>query len=121
MKALKFGDYIVVGLVVGLILLLFSMTYGFGGSEKYVEIIGSETQEVYDVETDRVVEIQGPVGMTRVVIEDGKAWIEDSDCREKICVKMGKLGRPGEEAVCLPNRVIVQMKGDSGGIDGVSR
>ena len=121
MKGLKFGDYIVIGLVVGLVFLLFSLTYGFSGSERYIEIIGNDTHEIYDIKINRVVEVQGPVGTTRVVIENGKAWVEDSDCREKICIKMGKLGRPGEEAVCLPNRVIVQMKGDRGGVDGVSR
>ena len=121
MKGFKFGDYIVIGLVMGLILLLFSLTYGFSGSERYIEIIGNESQEIYDVEINRVVEVQGPIGMTRVVIYNGKAWVEDSDCREKICIKMGKLGRPGEEAVCLPNRVIVQMKGERGGVDGVTR
>ena len=121
MKGLKFGDYIVIGLVVGLILLLFSLIYGFSGSDKYIEVIGNDIHEMYDVEIDRVVEVQGPAGITRVVIEDGKAWVEDSDCREKICIKMGKLERPGEEAVCLPNRVIVQMKGERGGVDGVSR
>ena len=121
MKRFKVGDYFVIGLVVGLILLLFSLTYGFSSSERYVAIIGNDTYEIYDVEVNRVVEVEGPVGMTRVVIEDGKAWVEDSDCREKICIKMGTLSRPGEEAVCLPNRIIVQMKGERGGIDGVSR
>jgi hypothetical protein len=120
-KHLKFGDFIVIALVAGLILLLFSLTYGFGESERQIEIMGNDIHEIIDVDTNRVVEVYGPVGRTVIIVEDGKAWVEDSDCREKICIKMGKLTRPGEQAVCLPNRVIVQMKGSRGGVDGVSR
>jgi hypothetical protein len=120
-KGFKIGDYIVIVMVVGLILLLFTLTYGFNGSERYIEITGSDTSNIYDPVVNRVVDIDGPIGTTRVVIENGKAWVEDSPCRDKICIKMGILSRSGEEAVCLPNRVIVQMKGDRGGVDGVSR
>jgi hypothetical protein len=120
-RKIKAGDYVVIALVTGLIVVLFSLTYGFSGSERSVEIIGSDMHEIYDVDASRVVDVEGPVGITRIIIEDGRAWVEDSDCREKICVKMGTLSRPGEQAVCLPNRVVVQMKGESGGVDGVSR
>jgi hypothetical protein len=121
MKRLKFGDYIIVAVVVALILLLFSRTFGFKGDEKYIEITGVNFQEEYDPGDDRVVEVPGPLGMTRVVIKDGRAWVEDSPCRDKVCIRMGKVSRPGEEAICLPNRVIVQMKGRGGSVDGVSR
>jgi hypothetical protein len=120
-KGFKIGDYIVIVMVVGLILLLFTLTYGFNGSERYIEITGADTSNIFDPVVNRVVDVEGPIGTTRVVIENGKAWVEDSPCRDKICIKMGILSRPGEEAVCLPNRVIVQMKGDRGGVDGVSR
>jgi hypothetical protein len=34
---------------------------------------------------------------------------------------MGKIKRAGEEAVCIPNRVVVQMKGAKSYVDGVAR
>ena len=49
MRGLKLGDYIVIGLVVGLILLLFSLTYGFSAPERYIEVIGSDTHEIYNI------------------------------------------------------------------------
>jgi hypothetical protein len=121
MRGLKIGDYIIIVLVAGLILILFTLTYGFHGSERYVEITDWKSSSRYDPNVDRIVEVEGPIGITRVVIEDGRVWVADSPCRDKICIKMGTVSRPGEEAICLPNRVIVQMKGELGGIDGVSR
>ena len=121
MKGFKFGDYIVIAVVGVVIFLLFALTYGFNDSEKYIEILSPEAREIYDPGENRVVDVEGPLGTTRVLIKDGKARVLDSPCRDKICIKMGTLSRPGEEAVCLPNRVIVQMKGERRGVDGVSR
>ena len=36
---------------------------------------------------------------------------QHSDCPDKICIHNGWLGREGEQAVCLPNRVIVRLTG----------
>ena len=123
MRRLKIGDYIILALIAGLILFLFSRSYSFSGSEQFVEITGVDYSATYELDMDQVVEVEGPLGTTRVVIEDGGAFVEDSPCRDKVCIRMGRVSRPGEEAVCLPNRVIVttQMAGGTRGIDGVSR
>ncbi|MDD3692908.1 MAG: NusG domain II-containing protein [Oscillospiraceae bacterium] len=47
---------------------------------------------------------------------DGSIRFEKSDCRDKICVRSGKLNIVGESAACLPNEIIlkiVRKKGDS--------
>ena len=121
MKWLKPGDYIVFAVVITLILLLFSRTFGLNGGERSIVITGVDFRGEYDPGEDRVVEVEGPLGTTMVIISDGEAWVEESPCRDKVCIRMGKVSRPGEEAICLPNRVVVQMRGRGGGIDGVSR
>lgn len=40
--------------------------------------------------------------------EGGIAFIA-SDCPDKICIKTGRLHRPGEYAACLPNGVILKI------------
>jgi hypothetical protein len=120
-KKLKAGDYVVFVVVVGIILALFSRSFSFSGAEAYIQVTGPDFIGEFDLGQDRVVTVKGPLGMTRVIIEDGKARVEDSPCRDKICIRMGKVSRPGDEAVCLPNRVIVQMKGERGSVDAVSR
>jgi hypothetical protein len=121
MKKLKIGDYIIIAVVVGLIFLLFVRTYSINASGDYLEVTGLNFKSAYDPSEDRVIEVEGPLGITKVVIQNGEAWVEDSPCKDKICIKMGKIKRAGEEAVCIPNRVVVQMKGAKSYVDGVAR
>ena len=51
----------------------------------------------------------GPSGGCRIRIKDGKVFVEDSDCREKICIAMGPISRPPAWIACLPNRVVIRV------------
>ena len=57
-------------------------------------------------------------GIGKVVIKDGKAFVCDMTCPDKICEKMGKISSSGNSVVCLPNRLAVVV--DAGGeVDAV--
>ena len=45
-----------------------------------------------------------------IKIKDGAVWFEDADCRDKLCVKSGKLTRPGDTAACLPAGVVIRLE-----------
>lgn len=44
-----------------------------------------------------------------------------SICPRAICSHSGLIRRPGENLVCVPNRLVVRVTGKSGGIDAVAR
>jgi hypothetical protein len=44
-------------------------------------------------------------------ISDGYARIAEADCPDKLCVKDGMISKPGQSLVCLPNKVVVEVKG----------
>lgn len=69
---------------------------------------------------DTVITITGPVGKTVVEVKGKRVRVQDSDCRNKICVQTGWIEKSGQMSVCAPNRVIVQIKGQEG-IDAVTR
>jgi len=119
--SLKIGDYIVIGTVIVLTVFLFSRSFSSNESGYKLRIIGPDYEGYFDLEQDKMVEVEGPLGITKVFIRNGEAWIEDSPCREKICIKMGRLKRPGEQAVCIPNRVVIEVEGKNRFIDAVSR
>lgn len=79
---------------------------------------GSES--TYDLAGARDVDINGPLGTTRLRIRDGSAWIFESPCRRHLCIKMGEL-RPGRSLVCIPNRVVVRVVGGEADVDAVTR
>ena len=55
--------------------------------------------------------LHSPAGLpaVRIAVRNGSVGFVDSDCPDKICVHTGFLSIPGQSAVCLPNRVAVQV------------
>ena len=50
-------------------------------------------------------DIEGPLGISTIVVDSGKARFLKSPCQGKQCVRSGWLERNGTFAACLPNRV----------------
>ncbi len=50
------------------------------------------------------------VGGNVVVIENGKVYMKSADCPDKLCVKHKKISKHNETIVCLPNRVVIEVK-----------
>ncbi len=72
---------------------------------------------VYPISKARTIKVPGPLGFTVVRIESGKAFIQSSPCPNKICVHMGKISRPSQSVVCIPNRVVVRISGKADRFD----
>ena len=121
MKRLKPGDYVVIVIVIAVVTFLLYQ-YVFSSSQgTEVQVTSQAFQRSFSFNEDRVVEVEGPLGITRVVIDAGEVWVSDSPCREKICIKMGEKQRVGEQIVCVPNRIIVEVKGEHSKVDWVTR
>jgi hypothetical protein len=63
----------------------------------------SNTEETIDLKTD--------LGENVIKISKGFVQILEADCPDKICVKDGSISKPGQSLVCLPNKVVVEIKG----------
>lgn len=48
--------------------------------------------------------------LNRLIIRDGKAYIETASCPDGICVSHRPIFRDGESIVCLPNGVVITVK-----------
>ena len=56
-----------------------------------------------------------------LLAEPGAISFLSSDCPDQICVRTGKLTKPGQVAVCLPARISVRLEGESeGGADAMT-
>lgn len=49
-------------------------------------------------------------GTNTVIIKDGIVYISDATCKNQVCVNTGKISKKGESIICLPNKVIVEIK-----------
>lgn len=42
---------------------------------------------------------------------DGAVSVTESNCGDKTCMRTGKISKRGEAIICVPNKVIVEIKG----------
>ena len=75
-----------------------------------------------DLGENRLLEVSGPLGTTRIEIANGEASIIASPCARKVCLGFGSIRFDGEMAVCLPNRVAIRIRGlTPAPVDAISR
>lgn len=43
------------------------------------------------------------------LFKDGSICFEKSDCPDKLCIKTGKISKPGQFAACLPNGLLLKI------------
>ena len=85
------------------------------GSMVVVKIDGNETER-YSLYEDRTVEIitgENDEFSNTLVIEDGKAYISQADCPDKICSNHRAVSYSGETIVCLPHKIVIEITADS--------
>ncbi len=58
---------------------------------------------------ERVFSIKGKENVVFHLFEDGSICFEKSDCPDKLCIKTGKISKPGQFAACLPNGLLLKI------------
>ena len=99
------------GLVVaaGLLFYLFSGRDDGGFAEITVD---GELYGTYDLSKDQTVEIViGETVTNTLQIKNHQADMIEADCPDQICVHQRPIDANGETIVCLPNKIVVEIKG----------
>ena len=117
---LRPGDWLVLavmGLLVGS-----SMPYFWQGglAERVVIRLDGQVFLESDLQRRRQVDVRGPIGVTSIAIEPGRARVVSDPGPRQYCVRQGWLTRPGEIAICAPNRVSLQIAGRTRLYDSLS-
>lgn len=107
-------------LAVGLALASFVWLWRDGVAEEVVIRANGQVFARLSLRHDRRIEVPGPLGVTEVQIAAGRARILRDPSPRQYCVRQGWLMRPGEIAICAPNRVSVQIAGRTKVYDSIS-
>ena len=73
----------------------------------------------YDLAKDQVVIIDSDNGHNTMEIKGGQVRITKADCPNGDCMAFGSISYTNQMIVCLPNRVVITVKG-SGGPDAIA-
>lgn len=104
-------------LLVALALLLVVELTKEEGKRVVIKVDGREIAE-YTLSENGTYELND--GSNTLVIEDGKAYLIDANCPDKLCVHQGKISRTGEVITCLPNKLTVTIYGAEESVDLIS-
>lgn len=58
-----------------------------------------------------IIELESKYGNIVVEVKDNNIGIIETTCTDKICMHPEYINKPGESLVCLPNRVMIEIKG----------
>lgn len=115
---MKKGDFVVVLLL--LISSIGSLFFINNRPSNYQNVyvsIQQDGKEIRKIEFDSVksgekIRIDSKYGYNVLEIGDKKIRSIESDCQEKIHIKQGWISKPGQVLVCLPHKLVVEIKTD---------
>lgn len=93
------------------------------GKEVVVTINGKETYKT-SINKDQTYKIPVQDGENIMQIKDGKVTMKKADCRDQICADHKAIEKSGETIVCLPHKVVIEIKSENGKeqeLDGVTQ
>ena len=114
------GDWLALLLAALFAAALFPLAWRGGAAEKAVVRANGEIVAEVRLTESRNVEVEGPLGVTRIEIAPGRARVAADPGPRQYCVRQGWLMRPGEIAICAPNRVSLQIAGRTRAYDSLS-
>lgn len=129
MKRLTKGDkyLIIIIVIISILSLAYVKKVAVDYKEEYISI-QVNGEEIKKIIFDRNIigkniPIETEFGYNLIEIGDKKVRVIEADCPDQLDVKQGYISRVGEVIVCLPNRLVVEIKGmdDERDIDYISR
>jgi hypothetical protein len=111
---LKPLDYAALALSVGVAVFFAVTVYGSDVQPSLVSIESQGGTEVYPLDEERTVGVEGPLGTTHVHVDgEGSAAVIESPCPNKLCIQAGELSHRGDWSACMPNKIFVRIDGGS--------
>lgn len=96
--------------------IVFGMVMGYDYDTTYAEItVDGEFYSKIPLSThkgEEIIEINLGGHENIILIKDDTIKMIDADCPDSLCIYQGKISKVGQSLVCLPNKVMIEIKGD---------
>ena len=117
------GDLVVVSaaLLTAALLFLIPWLLPTDGGAQLIVRVGDE-ESVYDLARDTSFTVENEGVVLTVVIENGEAYVKESDCRDGICENSARISKTGQSIVCAPGKISLSISSnkDEEGEDAVA-
>lgn len=87
---------------------------GTGAQDGLVVVCQSKDgfYRVDPLDEDVTYTVSTPNGYNNVTIADGTVDVTSADCSNQVCVNTEPASQPGEQIVCLPHEVVIEVAND---------
>lgn len=113
-------DGLLAAVVLFLALLLLFLPMLAKKDGKILVVTTADGTKEYDLSISRTLEIESNGHRMTVVIENGEAYVKDTDCKDKVCLHTGRISSSGEVILCVPAGVRILVKGGKSDVDFVA-
>ncbi len=113
-RELKKREVILIGVVLSLALigfLVISLLQKETGSAAIVTVDGEEYGRYALSQKEQIV-IDTDWGHNVLVVSGEGIYMQEADCPDQICVHKGEIQMEHETIVCLPHRIVVEIRSD---------
>lgn len=114
------GDWLVIVISLGLVIWLFQTFWQNAPATKLRIRSGNSIYATLSLNQIRSINIAGPLGVSRVLVDHGRARVASDPGPRQYCVRQGWLTHAGEVAMCLPNQVSIELLGAEKAYDSLS-
>ena len=97
------------------------LSFGQTAGDELLITVDGKVFGSYSLIEDNEIVIDRNDHTNKVTISDGKVSMSFSDCHNQDCVLHSEISRTGENIICLPNKVVLEITGDDNGYDSVSK
>lgn len=121
-KLSKRTDWIVIGVALLFLFLLLYFMYNKENSSGAVARISADGDTVAVIALDTAADGKlsySEIPSAQFEIQNHQIRFIDAECPDKLCERTGWISRPGEAAVCLPNRIVIRIEGERQDFDMV--
>lgn len=120
MKKISFFDIFFISVL--LISLYYLIYHHISSANKSLVLTVEEERYFLNLNSKELLDLSKRYGKNMIIeIDNGRARVKESDCKDKICISFGFIYRCGESAVCVPNRVSIHIECDKNDYDAISR
>lgn len=114
---MKKGDFILIFSLLGVFIISFFYINSkfFYSNDKYisVQVNGKEIKKITFGNEKKVYPIRTSFGLNILEVDEFGVRVVEASCPDKLDVKFGKIDKVGQAIICLPNRLVVEIKSNS--------
>ncbi len=114
------GDWLMLTLCAAFAAALLPLALKAGAVDRAVVKRAGQVIAEFPLTAKRSIEVPGPLGVTRIEIQPGRARVASDPGPRQYCVRQGWLTRPNAIAICAPNQVSLALVGRDPAYDSLN-